>query len=78
MSLAKPIEYEDASPAVRAVYDDIMATRKTDWIELLGFVMPKTLANPSLDATALASVSGVETVFRPGQRAEANEIMVRP
>jgi AhpD family alkylhydroperoxidase len=26
------IEYEEASPAVRAVYDDIMATRKTDWI----------------------------------------------
>ena len=26
------IEYPDASPAVRAVYDDIMATRKTDWI----------------------------------------------
>ena len=26
------IEYNDASPAVRAVYDDIMATRKTDWI----------------------------------------------
>ncbi|HZP33218.1 MAG TPA: carboxymuconolactone decarboxylase family protein [Candidatus Acidoferrales bacterium] len=26
------IEYEDASPQVRAVYDDIMATRKTDWI----------------------------------------------
>ncbi len=26
------IEYEDASPEVRAVYDDIMATRKTDWI----------------------------------------------
>jgi AhpD family alkylhydroperoxidase len=25
------IEYEDASP-VRAVYDDIMVTRKTDWI----------------------------------------------
>lgn len=32
MSLAKLIEYEDASPAARAVYDDIMATRKTDWI----------------------------------------------
>jgi AhpD family alkylhydroperoxidase len=27
-----PIEYEEASPEVRAVYDDIMATRKTDWI----------------------------------------------
>ncbi len=26
------IEYNDASPEVRAVYDDIMATRKTDWI----------------------------------------------
>jgi len=26
------IEYQDASPEVRAVYDDIMATRKTDWI----------------------------------------------
>jgi AhpD family alkylhydroperoxidase len=27
-----PIEYKDASPQVRAVYDDIMATRKTDWV----------------------------------------------
>ena len=26
------IEYADATPEVRAVYDDIMATRKTDWI----------------------------------------------
>jgi AhpD family alkylhydroperoxidase len=26
------IEYKDASTEVRAVYDDIMATRKTDWI----------------------------------------------
>ncbi len=26
------IEYADASPEVRAVYDDIMATRRTDWI----------------------------------------------
>jgi AhpD family alkylhydroperoxidase len=26
------IEYNDASRDVRAVYDDIMATRKTDWI----------------------------------------------
>jgi AhpD family alkylhydroperoxidase len=28
----KPIEYAEASPRVRAVYDDIMATRKTDWV----------------------------------------------
>jgi AhpD family alkylhydroperoxidase len=26
------VEYEDASPEVRAVYDDIMRTRDTDWI----------------------------------------------
>jgi len=26
------IEYADASPEVRAVYDDIMTTRKTDWV----------------------------------------------
>jgi len=26
------IEYEHAAPEVRAVYDDIMATRQTDWI----------------------------------------------
>src|SRR5215475_5730968 len=26
------IEYKDASPEVRAVYDDIMATRKSDWV----------------------------------------------
>jgi AhpD family alkylhydroperoxidase len=29
---AAPIEYEQATPEVRAVYDDIMATRKVDWI----------------------------------------------
>ena len=28
MSLVKPVEYEDASPAVRAVYDTIMETRR--------------------------------------------------
>jgi AhpD family alkylhydroperoxidase len=26
------IEYQNASAEVRAIYDDIMATRKTDWI----------------------------------------------
>ena len=32
MSTLGLIEYKDASPEVRAVYDDIMATRKTDWV----------------------------------------------
>ena len=30
--MSAPIEYADASPEVRAVYDDIMATRKIDWV----------------------------------------------
>jgi AhpD family alkylhydroperoxidase len=32
MSTLGLIEYKDASPEVRAIYDDIMATRKTVWI----------------------------------------------
>jgi len=32
MSTLGLIEYKDASPEVRAVYEDIMATRKADWI----------------------------------------------
>ena len=32
MATVKLIEYEEAGPAVRQVYDDIMATRETDWI----------------------------------------------
>ena len=32
MSTFGLIEYQDASPEVRAVYDDIMTTRKTDWV----------------------------------------------
>jgi len=40
------IEYSDASAEVRAVYDDIMATRKTDWINNFWKALahdPKTL-----------------------------------
>lgn len=32
MPTTKLIEYDDASPRVKAVYDDIRATRKTDFI----------------------------------------------
>ncbi len=32
MSLVTLIEYAEAGPEVRAVYDDIMAARKTDWV----------------------------------------------
>ena len=32
MATVKLIEYEDASPEVKQVYDDIMETRQIDWI----------------------------------------------
>ncbi len=32
MPMARMVEYAEASPEVRAVYDEIMAIRKTDWI----------------------------------------------
>jgi AhpD family alkylhydroperoxidase len=49
MAIFGLVEYQDASPEVRAVYDDIMATRKTDWINNFW----KALANdpPTLKRT---------------------------
>ena len=47
MSLVQPIEYQDAPPAVRAVYDDIMATRKVTTVNNFWKVLahdPGTLA----------------------------------
>ncbi|MEQ1766017.1 MAG: carboxymuconolactone decarboxylase family protein [Methylotenera sp.] len=32
MTQQSPIEYDVASPEVKAIYDDIMTTRKTDWV----------------------------------------------
>ncbi len=32
MATVKLIEYDEASPEVKAVFDDIMATRNVDWI----------------------------------------------
>lgn len=32
MPTVKMIEYEEASPMVRQVYDDIMASRQVDWV----------------------------------------------
>ena len=32
MAMVKMVEYADGSPEVRAVFDDIMTTRRTDWV----------------------------------------------
>jgi AhpD family alkylhydroperoxidase len=54
------IEYEAASAEVRAVYDDIMATRKTDWINNFW----KAIANdlPTLRRTW----ASIKEIMRPG------------
>ena len=54
------IEYENASAEVRAIYDDIMATRKTDWINNFW----KALAhNP---ATLRRTWHGIKEIMAPG------------
>ena len=54
------IEYKDASAEVRAVYDDIMATRKTDWINNFW----KALAHDP--ATLRRTWQSVKEIMAPG------------
>ena len=54
------IEYDNASPEVRAVYDDIMATRKTDWINNFW----KALAHDV--ATLRRTWDSVKQIMSPG------------
>jgi AhpD family alkylhydroperoxidase len=54
------IEYEHASAEVRAVYDDIMATRKTDWINNFW----KALAHDP--ATLRRTWQSVKEIMAPG------------
>jgi AhpD family alkylhydroperoxidase len=57
---AKLIEYADASPRVRAVYDDIMATRKTDWVNNFWKVLAR-------DPATLERIwSNIKQVMAPG------------
>ena len=56
----EPIEYADASADVRAVYDDIMATRKTDWVNNFW----KVLAHDP--ATLQRIWSNIKQVMGPG------------
>ena len=60
MSLVTLIEYADASPEVRAVYDDIMKTRGTDWINNFW----KALANHPAELRRVWS--NVKQVMGPG------------
>jgi AhpD family alkylhydroperoxidase len=54
------IEYQDASAEVREVYDDIMATRKTDWINNFW----KALAHDP--ATLRRTWKSIKEIMAPG------------
>jgi AhpD family alkylhydroperoxidase len=60
MPSVKPIEYAEASPEVRAVYDDIMRTRRIDWINNFW----KVLANDP--ATLRRTWESLKQVMAPG------------
>ena len=60
MAIVKMIEYEDAIPAVRQVYDDIMRTRKVDWINNFWKVLA---VQPEL---LQRTWDGVKEVMAPG------------
>jgi AhpD family alkylhydroperoxidase len=54
------VEYKDASPEVRAVYDDIMAVRKIDWINNFW----KAIANDP--ATLKRTWQDIKQIMAPG------------
>ena len=54
------VEYKDASPEVRAVYDDIMAVRKIDWINNFW----KAIANDP--ATLRRTWEDIKQIMAPG------------
>jgi AhpD family alkylhydroperoxidase len=54
------IEYDEAGPQVRAVYDDIMATRRTDWINNFWKAIAKD------PATLRRTWQSVKEIMAPG------------
>jgi AhpD family alkylhydroperoxidase len=54
------VEYADAPPEVRAIYDDIIATRQVDWINNFW----KALANDP--ATLRRTWESIKEIMRPG------------
>jgi AhpD family alkylhydroperoxidase len=54
------VEYQDASPEVRAIYDDIMAVRQVDWINNFW----KALANDPV--TLRRTWESIKEIMAPG------------
>jgi hypothetical protein len=60
--MVRLIEYSEASAEIRAIYDDIMTTRGTDWINNFW----KALANDP--ATLRRTWESLKEVMAPGAR----------
>jgi len=60
MAVPRLIEYAESSPEIRAVYDDILATRKTDYINNFW----KALANDP--ATLKRTWESIKQIMAPG------------
>jgi AhpD family alkylhydroperoxidase len=60
MATHRLVEYSEAGPEVRVVYDDILATRKTDWINNFW----KALANDP--ATLKRTWESIKQIMAPG------------
>ncbi|MEI7446365.1 MAG: carboxymuconolactone decarboxylase family protein [Burkholderiales bacterium] len=61
MAITQLVDYEDAPPEVRAVYDDIMATRGTDWVNNMWKALahhPPTLARVWSEVKAVMAPGG--------------------
>jgi AhpD family alkylhydroperoxidase len=58
MALVPLIEYAGAHPEVRAVYDDIMATRKVDWVNNFWKVLANDPPNLRRIWTSVKQVMG--------------------
>ena len=60
MAIHRLVEYAEASSEVRAIYDDIMSTRKTDWINNFW----KALANNPV--TLRRTWESIKQIMGPG------------
>jgi AhpD family alkylhydroperoxidase len=67
MATLELIEYENASAEVRAIYDDIMATRRTDWINNFWKALahdPATLRRTWLSIKEIMAPGAIDAVTK--------------
>jgi AhpD family alkylhydroperoxidase len=66
MPISRFVEYDEASPEVRAVYDDIMETRDVDWINNFWKALAQHPATLKRTWASLKEVMAPSTAGAPG------------